>query len=227
MAVKAVLFDLDNTLLDFLDMKKKCVSAAVKSMRENGLKMSEKSAFESIMKMYGRRHFEDHTIFQRFIRKHLKKIDYLLLGSAISAYRQARYSVLKPYSNVPFVLGFLKKRGIRLGVVSDAPKLKAWIRLCSTNLQGYFDFVITLGDTKAKKPSPAPFKRAVKELKLKPDEIIFVGDNPARDILGAKRAGMKTCLAEYGQVFMKRVKSDFIMRDIGELIEIIQKQGNK
>lgn len=189
MHIKAVLFDLDNTLLDFLNMKEECIRAAVKNMKLNGLNMDEKKAFDEIIKIYKKRQFEDHTIFQRFLKKFCKKIDYKVLGSAISAYRAVRYGVLKPYKNTPYVLKVLKKRGLKLGVVSDAPRLKAWIRLCSTNLQKHFDIVITLGDVKVRKPSQAPFKRALRELNLKPSEILFVGDNPSRDILGAKRAG--------------------------------------
>jgi len=59
-------------------------------------------------------------------------------------------------------------------------------------IQDCFDVVVTHG---AKVKS---FNKALEMLKVKPYECLMVGDNPVRDILGAKRLGMKTCLARYG-----------------------------
>ena len=59
----------------------------------------------------------------------------------------------------------LLKRGIRLAVVSDAPGREAWLRLCYLNFHHLFDSVVTFEDTGERKPSPAPFLRALKMLR--------------------------------------------------------------
>jgi FMN phosphatase YigB (HAD superfamily) len=59
-------------------------------------------------------------------------------------------------------------------VISDAPSLQMWIRLCDMKLEHFFDFVIASEDEGELKPSPLPFKKAIGILKLKPEEIMMV-----------------------------------------------------
>jgi FMN phosphatase YigB (HAD superfamily) len=86
--------------------------------------------------------------------------------------------------------------------------------------------VITLGDYKMRKPHKTPFNTALKNLGLKPEEVIFVGDNPQRDIAGGNKIGMKTVLAKYG-LFIKGTKSsknekpDYTINNFKDLLKLI------
>lgn len=220
--IKAVLFDLDNTLIDFMRMKTESSNAAISAMVDAGLPIEEKKAKKILFELFKEYGIEDQTIFQKFLEKTIKKIDYRILSNGIAAYRRVQAGFLFPYPHVRSTLVKLKEKNLILGIVSDAPRMRAWLRLAEMNLTHYFDFVITLDDTGALKPSSLPFEKAVKELKLNPSEILFVGDNPERDILGAKKAKMKTCLALYGQQFFSgKVKADFEIKDVKELLEIL------
>jgi putative hydrolase of the HAD superfamily len=116
------------------------------------------------------------------------------------------------------------KRGIRLAVVSDAPREEAWLRLCYLQLHHMFDFVSTFEDTRQRKPSPAPFMRALDHFQVKPSEAIMVGDWPERDITGASQLGMITVFARYGNTF-GTVESGarFDVDDIYELVDIVDR----
>ncbi len=87
---------------------------------------------------------------------------------------------------------------LKLAVLSDAPKLKCWIRLAYMNITEYFDAVVTFDDTQTHKPSPLAFEVALSRLKLQPSEVLMVGDNRERDVLGARKVGIKTVHAAYG-----------------------------
>ena len=50
--IKGVIFDLDNTLLDFMKMKEFAVKAAIKGMIEAGLSINEEKAYEDIVQIY-------------------------------------------------------------------------------------------------------------------------------------------------------------------------------
>lgn len=218
--IKCVLFDLDNTLIDFSSMKKRCTEAAISAMIDAGLEMRRKRAFNLMFKMYQKYGIEDHTIYQKFLQKYTKKLDYKIISAGIVAYRKVRSSELVPYPHVRETIFKLKNNGLKLGIVSDAPKMQAWLRLTEMNLVEFFDVVLGYEDTGKLKPSAAPFKKALKKMKLKPEEVIFVGDNHQRDILGAKKVGMKTVLAKYGQV-VKKGKADFVLKDVRELVRIL------
>lgn len=218
----AVLFDLDNTLIDFTNMKKMSCEAAISAMVGAGLPMKKETAFKELFALYGVHGIEDTKIFQKFLKKFLGKIDYRILAKGISAYRKVQASFLQPYPDVKSTLVKLKEKGLVLGIVSDAPRIKAWVRLSEAGLEDFFDVVVTLGDTKKPKPNKKPFQKAIRELKIEPKKILFVGDNPGRDIFGAKKTGMKTALAKYGQVFdNSKVKADFELKKFSELLEIV------
>jgi putative hydrolase of the HAD superfamily len=60
-----------------------------------------------------------------------------------------------------------------------------------------FDVVVTYDDSKEKKPSLKPFNLALKKLRIKPEDVVVIGDSIERDIVPAKRLGAKTVLARY------------------------------
>ena len=159
--IKAVIFDLDNTLIDFMKMKKHSCGAAIDAMIGSGLDVKHEKAIKVLFDLYDKYGLEEKTIFQKFLKKLTGKINYRILANGIVAYRRVRAGYLDPYPNVDYVLLKLKKKGIKLGIVTDAPKLKAWIRLAAMKLSNYFDVVVTFEDTKQHKPSKLPFKAAL------------------------------------------------------------------
>jgi putative hydrolase of the HAD superfamily len=118
----------------------------------------------------------------------------------------------------------LIKRGLKLAVVSDAPRLQAWLRLCQLNLHHMFDVVITFEDTNKRKPDPEPFKAALKKLKIAANEAVMMGDWAERDIAGAQMLGMTTVFARYGDRFnTKNSGADYEINDIVTLLDIVDK----
>ena len=203
-------------------MKKLSCDAAISAMIGAGLNVSKEKAVKELFALYDKYGLEEKTIFQKFLKKISKKIDYEILASGIVAYRRVRAGFLEPYPHVNDILFELKRRGIKLAIVSDAPRLKAWIRLVSMKINHLFDVVVTFDDTKEFKPSIKPFEVALKKLKIKPQECLTVGDRPERDIKGAKKLGMLTCFAKYGNPKAKASGADYEINDIKELLEIVE-----
>lgn len=222
MALKALLFDLDNTLFDFMRYKTECCKAALKAMKKAGLKINEKKGMKILFDVYKEHGIEYEQIFQKFLEKVGKnqKVDYDILAKGILAYRKRRQELLKPYPGVEKTLKMLKKKH-KLAVITDAPRVNAWLRLTSMKLDRYFDAVVTAADVRKKKTFEAPFKAALKKLKVKPEEAIMVGDRPERDIIPAKKLGMKTVFARYGNPKVKRSGADWEIGSIVELIKVV------
>jgi len=220
--IKAVLFDLDNTLIDFMRMKRNSCEAAISGMIDAGLKINKEKALKRLFKLYDKYGMEDSQIFQRFLKEEAGKIDYRVLANGIVAYRNVRASYLQPYPHTDYVLIKLKSRGVKLCIVTDAPRLKAWIRLMAMKIGNFFDIVVAYEDTKEFKPSHLPFEVALRRLGVKAEECLMVGDMPHRDMAGAKKLGIKTCFARYGNAKAKNVDADYEIRDIKELLRIVK-----
>ena len=218
--IKALIFDMDNTLLDFWSFKRDSTRAAVDAMLKEGLKMSKTKAVDAIYDLYREKGFEYREVFQEFLKRTLGKVDYRVLAPAIVAYRDVRTHVLKPYPDVLSVLKELDDRGYKLMLVTDAPRIKAWIRLAMAGLHREFEHVISLDDTGERKKTGAPFKKALKVLGLKPDEVMVIGDSWSRDAVPAKKLGMKTCIALYGRAKPPSGKPDYQISSVREILKI-------
>lgn len=219
--LKAIVFDLDNTLIDFMKMKRLSCEAAMDAMVKSGLKISKQKGLKILFQLYSEYGYEYQKIFQVFLKKVLGKIDYGIMASGIVAYRRVKERLLYPYPNVIPTLDELGKKYM-LGILSDAPRIQAWIRLAAMGLQHRFDAVVTFDDAKAKKPNPKPFLCILKKLQSKPSECLMVGDSLKRDIAPAKRMGFRTAFAKYGgNIEPARTKPDYIINNIKELLKIV------
>jgi HAD superfamily hydrolase (TIGR02253 family) len=225
--IKAVVFDLDNTLVDFMKMKFMSIDAAVTAMIDAGLNYSVDEIKAEIEKIYNEHGIEFQYVFDELLIRYSGRIDHRVLSAGVVAYRRAREAALVPYPHVNLTLIKLIKMGIKLGIVSDAPAKEAWLRLSQLNLQHFFDHIITFDDTGERKPSPVPFNKILELLKTKPRESIMVGDWAERDMIGGKHVGMKTAFARYGDNFgTVNSHADYDLNDIYELVEIVKKENN-
>jgi putative hydrolase of the HAD superfamily len=224
--IKAVIFDLDNTLVDFMRMKRQAVSAAITAMIDAGLGLTSVEAEARIDAIYKERGIEFQNVFDQLLYDVFQKVNYKILSAGVLAYRRAREAALVPYPHVNMTLVALLKRGIRLAVVSDAPGREAWLRLCYLNFHHLFDCVVTFEDTGERKPSPSPFLRALQELDVKPAESLMVGDWAERDMVGAAQVGITTVFARYGDTFgTVESHAKYELNDVSELLDVIDREN--
>jgi HAD superfamily hydrolase (TIGR02253 family) len=220
--IKAITFDLDNTLIDFLNFKKKATAAAMDAMIMAGFKGKKKRLKKELFDFYLSHGIESDDIFVKFLKKH-DKYSERILAAAINSYLKTKYTMLKSYPKVKQTLRKLKNKGIKLGIVTDARRLKAYIRLDEMGIADMFDVVVGKEDTGREKPSKLPFKKALKLLKVKASETMHVGDWPEKDILGAKRMGMKTCFARYGYMGLgKKVYAEYKIRKFEDVLGVVE-----
>ena len=226
--IKAVVFDLDNTLVDFMAMKRQAVDAAIHAMRDAGLKLSPDEIRKRIDVIYAERGIEFQNVFDQLLFEEFSKVDYKILSSGVIAYRRAREAALVPYPHVYLTLMELTKMHMKLGVVSDAPGREAWLRLCYLNFHHIFDSVVTYDDTHVRKPAPDPFREVLKRLNVLPEESLMVGDWAERDVVGAAQVGMKTVFARYGDTFGTQIShADYEVDDILQVVEIVKQINTK
>jgi putative hydrolase of the HAD superfamily len=221
--IKAVFFDLDNTLLDFVKMKSEAVKNALNAMVESGLSIDPEASFKKIQSIYEKEGWEHQEVFNKFIENEIGFVDNKHLAAGIVAYRRAKEANLKPYPGVRKTLHQLMKMGIKLAIVTDAPSREAWMRIHQMNLHHIFDEVITIDESGERKPSPKPFEIALKNLGLTKDEAIMIGDWPERDVAGANSVGIKSVYARYGSMFkVDNSGANWDADNIYELINIVK-----
>lgn len=221
--IKAVIFDIDNTLMDFMRMKRAAVDAAVDAMIDAGLDVKKEQMIEKIFNVYWQEGIEDQNIFDKVLTKEFGQVDYKILAAGIIGYKRAKEGHMTLYPHVKLALTELMKMGIRMGVVSDAPRLPVWLRIVGLGLHYYFEKVVSYDDTGERKPSEKPFRKILELMDLKPSQALMLGDWAERDIVGAKKVGMLTVWARYGNQFDTKVSgADWEIDDIYQLVDVVR-----
>ncbi len=224
--IKAIIFDLDNTLIDFMRMKEESCKAAVKAMISSGLDMSEEEAYAQLMNTYFNLGLESDCAFTDFMRS-AGQFDHKILAAALNSYLKKKDTLVEPYPDVELVLKKLEEMGIVTVIVTDAPKTKAYQRLLAMGIESYFKFVVGFEDTGNGKQTGLPLRLALDKLRtetpgLANSEVLMVGDSITRDMEPAKKLGLKTALSKYGQIGAENSNSiDFELYAISDLLEIM------
>jgi putative hydrolase of the HAD superfamily len=225
--IKAIAFDLDNTLIDFWQMLNKSCDAAAQAMVKQGLKADRRKAVREIFHIYDTKGYEYQMVFTDLIRKYNKKVDPRILAAGVVAYQKVKGEMIFPYPDVVPVLKKLKKK-YKLAILTDSPGLQPFKRLAALGITSYFDVIVTFDDTHKHKPDPKPFRFLLKKLKLKPEQVMFVGDSPRRDLPGARAVGMVAVFAKYGLIPREREapRADYTLHSFKDLLKVV-KHANK
>ena len=226
--IKAIIFDLDNTLLDFMKMKSTSINAAVDGMIKAGMSIEKDKSINDIYSIYDKKGYEHQEVFNEFIVKKNGVINYKYLAAAIVEYRKAKENSLCLYNDVLPTLDKLVNMNLKIGILSDAPSREAWIRLYTLNLHDRFDDVVTFNDTGFHKPAKEPFLKISEKLQINLSECMMVGDWPDRDIEGAKQVNMKTAFAKYGSTEdILDSGADYNLNSLSEIVDIVSNYNKK
>ncbi|HNW79890.1 MAG TPA: HAD family hydrolase [Methanoregulaceae archaeon] len=216
--ITAVLFDMDNTLFDFVEAK---IGACEAVNRLLGLERTRDLLFY-FLRDTGRS-FEDLEHLRDFM-KDQGVYSEEAFAECCRIYEDIKIRDLSPYPAIENTLAQLKERGLSLSVVTDAQRQNAIARLEKTGLYEMFDAVITSDMTGTHKPDLRVFQYALEMLGRCPEEVLMVGDSLRRDIAPAKLIGMMTAHARYGDrnFHEERIEqADVTLADISDVLQVI------
>ena len=98
--IKAIIFDLDNTLLDFMNMKSSSINAAVLGMISAGMKINKKESIQEIYNIYDTKGYEHQEVLNEFIVNNIGNINFKYLAAGIVEYKKAKEESLNLYDDV-------------------------------------------------------------------------------------------------------------------------------
>ncbi len=233
MPIRAVVTDLDNTLYPWVDYIVPSLEAMVASLAATtGLpRIRIVQSLKAVYTKYDSNEYpfaiQESDLFQPYERDPESFLT-LVVDPARRAFREARERYLRPYPGVTGVLEEIRRRGLALVALTDAPRNAAELRLKWLHLDGHFDALYTLPGyplpehvdpqirqrqaaghyrartrvvelpREAEKPSPLGLRRVLGDLGLRADEVLYVGDNLAKDMPLAEATGALGVWAEYG-----------------------------
>ena len=234
--IKAVTFDLWNTLLENKDFTEQRINSLKRDLEVEGLIFPDSEilrAYDSTSDHYRREWEQNHT--------HLsveRRVEHILKELRIPFTADLKRSVIVSFMNAYVVDPPGLKEGVeetlealngeyRMGIISDTGVTPGSIireHLEDHELLHYFTSTVFSDEVGYCKPDPKAFEKALNELKARPEEAIHVGDLLRTDVAGAKEIGMKAVwVSDTGDYPRGEYSPDFVIKRLPELLDVIEK----
>ena len=190
--VKAVVFDVDDTLYDSSLQMRMTRLNAMRAMIEAGLPIDLEmgyKALEEMVKKHGP-HYTRH--FDELLERLGLRWNPRVIAAGVVAYRETSEAYLKPFADTVPTLIRLRDSGYKLGVASDGRSVKQWQKLIQLGIHHLFHSVVIAEDLGTEEFSVDIFKKCLEDLEVIPEEAIHVSCRPNTGILYADKAGLIT-----------------------------------
>lgn len=210
--IKAVLFDLDGTLIDTNELIYNAFCYAFKKVLHMDIPKNEiTSLYGKPLKESFANYTKDETIIEELIYAHRR-------------YNDLHHdNMCKPFNGVLELLIQLKEKNIKCGIVTSKRKNMAIHGMTLGGIIEFMDIIISPDDTIKHKPDAEPALKACELIGIKPNEAIMVGDSPY-DLLCGKNAGCFTCGVEYTTLNINellKVKPTYMVKNPLEILKLI------
>ena len=249
MEIKAIIFDLGGTLIEYAgtfavwpDLETPGLKAAFRYLAAQGISLPDFEKFSSSAFQILPRRWQMATGGERnlqlldFLEENLdacdvENVSYEQLQQAAMRYEQTICAQAVPLEAAQETLAILKGLGYQIGLLSNTMFSGAAhiADLKRFSLDGYFDAMLFSAEAGKWKPSPAPYLDLLNQLDIAPEKSVFVGDDPANDIVGGQKAGLRTVLMRSSERFHLpgSVRPDATIVHLSELPEVLSKWSNE
>ncbi len=235
---KAVIFDMDGTILNTIDDLKESLNYALKETghRHDFTIADTKICFGSGVKVAITRALsleagmEEHDLYaigtkQEVLPEGVHEDEINRVQNVFRAYYVDHCKIkTKPYPGILALLKELKARGIKIAVVSNKQN-NAVQELVKDQFDGYFDFYLGEKAGVKRKPAPDMCHQCLSVLDVKKEEALYVGDSEI-DIKTGKNANMDVVAVNWGfrsTAFLKENHAQTIVSNTDELLAAILK----
>jgi putative hydrolase of the HAD superfamily len=181
----AVLFDLDDTLLDRRGSVERYLAGHAKRAKLNPeLAIAYKSRFWSL---------DDNGSRARADLFALLSAEFPVIGSPehqLADFIEHGFATCEWIDGAETVLAWCRTAGLRTAIITNGSSGMQRAKLRALGLADRVDAILVSEEEGISKPSAEIFHRAAGRLGVRPAQCVFVGDNPIADVDGSRRAGM-------------------------------------
>lgn len=197
--IKAVIFDIDNTLYSYDNAHRHGWEALLGYVRAQfGMDEAEFSretakAAEQVKTQLGAECAALHNRalrFQIFLERNHLPIAHAEAMDALYWDTLIRHA--EPSPGILPCLERLKQAGFTLGIGTDMTLIYQLKKLNKLQMLPFFDFIVSSEEANTEKPDPKLFRLCAMKAGVSPEECLFIGDSLKKDVLGPRAAGMQS-----------------------------------
>jgi putative hydrolase of the HAD superfamily len=217
--IKAVIFDLDGTLLNRDASVQKFIDDQYERLK-NWLGHIPKVLYTSrFIELDCRGYVWKDTVYQQLTTEF--NINGIIWKQLLKDYLEEFKNHCIPFPNLINMLEELKKKSYLMGIITNGRGQFQLDNIKALGIEKYFKTILISEWEEIKKPNPKIFEKALKHLNVLANEGVYVGDHPENDVKAAGNVGMKTIWKKDAQ--WNESEADIIIEDLREIPLIIEK----
>ncbi|MBB6452318.1 putative hydrolase of the HAD superfamily [Salirhabdus euzebyi] len=186
--IKAVFFDLDGTLLDRDSSLSHFISSQYERFYEHFSHIDKETFMTKFIDLDCNGYLWKDVVYQELIKQF--NVENLTIEQLLADYIHMFPEHCIPFPNVKRLLAGLKKKGIKIGIITNGKELFQQKNIDSLQINTFFDSVLISEKEGLRKPDPRIFQKGLTDLNVKAEEALFIGDHIENDVYGAQQVGM-------------------------------------
>ncbi|MET3688633.1 putative hydrolase of the HAD superfamily [Priestia megaterium] len=216
--IKAVIFDLDGTLLDRDSSLKLFIQDQYRRYSKELAHIPKQEYISRFIELDHKGYVWKDKVYQQLLNEY----DPLNLTweGMLDDYLHYFPAHCVPFLHMEDVLKELKKKGLLLGMITNGFTDFQWMNIRALGIDHYFDTILVSEQEGIKKPHKDIFLRALKVLDVSAEESVYIGDHPENDVLGARGAGMHAVWKK-DAFFDGNFTDSYVIEDLKELLNVI------
>ena len=230
--LRAVLFDLDDTLFSTTDFARRARANAVQAMIDAGLNLPFEAVQRELDEVIAEfsSNYEHHydKLIQRLRPTGLgERSRAMIVAAGVVAYHDTKFQGVVPFADVVPFLTALRAAGVVTGIITHGWTLKQAEKIIRLGLVPYLDedAIFISDQIGISKPNPKLYQTALEDLGLEAGQVMYVGDNPVHDVAPPQALGMVAVWARRAAKHGLEgtgIEPDHVVDDFGELERILR-----
>ncbi|MGN1387896.1 MAG: HAD family hydrolase [Bacillus sp. (in: firmicutes)] len=214
--IKAVLFDLDGTLLNRDESVKRFIEDQYDRLHQWIGHIPKETYIARFIELDNRGYVWKDKVYAQLVAEF--SID-LTAEDLLQDYLNEFSKHCVPFPNLIDMLRQLKNENLVLGMITNGFGQFQMDNIKVLQIDSYFEVILVSEWEGIKKPSTEIFHRALEQLQVRPEESVYVGDHPENDVKAAKAAGMKAIWKRDDD--WEQSEAEYSIKDLLELVAIV------
>lgn len=223
--IKAIIFDLDDTLvpeIEYIKSGYRYIDKLIKQMYPNLINID---VYKELIGLFSN---SPQNVFNRFLDNHQVFYTTEDVMFLVKEYRNHMPNIKLKEAEVK-LLSTLRQRGYKLGVITDGYTQSQRNKVVAIELEKYVDYIVITDELGSDfwKPHPKPFELMSEALNTAFNEMIYIGDNPSKDFHIASIYPIKTIRIKRSQgvyqsdIYLNNIKENVLINSFTELDKAI------
>ncbi|SFF56813.1 putative hydrolase of the HAD superfamily [Halobacillus alkaliphilus] len=187
--IKAIIFDLDGTLLNRDDSLKIFISKQHDRLNKWLRHIPKEEYIQRFIELDDHGYVWKDEVFEQLMKEF--EIEEISLHELLEDYLYFFKDSCVPFPDLLETLKELKQNHFLIGMITNGKGQFQMDNIRALEIDRYIDTILISDWEGVKKPDPTIFKRAAERLKISPEDCVFIGDHPDNDVKAARELGMK------------------------------------